>query len=238
MPKEFPNLAGIATSDLVETIGAGNFKASYINWSRTMHLLRENAPGWMIETEISSDNGILHRSPNGAYLSLRFTHLDGTTTPYVPQAVMDYKNQSIPYEKITSRDITDTHRRGCCLLAALQFGLAYELWAKLPLENGYNTDNDNKESTKAELESAPEVKLTQDDFLSACLEKGLNTFASEALLKKINGNFKNGINTLNLKDKAWVEEQNKQSQELQQKPAEKSKSPQSTKAAKHDPEEY
>ena len=41
---DFPNLAGIATKDLVENIGTGKFKASYINWSRTMNLLRQNAP--------------------------------------------------------------------------------------------------------------------------------------------------------------------------------------------------
>ena len=33
-----PNLAGVATADLVEKIGTGKFSASYINWSRTMHL--------------------------------------------------------------------------------------------------------------------------------------------------------------------------------------------------------
>ena len=36
--KEIPNLAGVATKDLVETKGGGSFSASYINWSRTMNL--------------------------------------------------------------------------------------------------------------------------------------------------------------------------------------------------------
>ena len=38
---QFPNLAGVATNDLVEKIG-GSFAASYINWSRTLQLLRQN----------------------------------------------------------------------------------------------------------------------------------------------------------------------------------------------------
>lgn len=50
---------------------------------------------------------------------------------------MDTRNAAIPIEKITARDITDTHRRGVCMAAAFTFGLAYELWAKLPLESGY-----------------------------------------------------------------------------------------------------
>ena len=37
----FPNLAGVATKDLVEKIGSGKFSAAYINWSRTMNLLRD-----------------------------------------------------------------------------------------------------------------------------------------------------------------------------------------------------
>lgn len=40
---EIPNLAGVATAELVEKIGAGNFQASYINWSRTLNLLRGHA---------------------------------------------------------------------------------------------------------------------------------------------------------------------------------------------------
>lgn len=134
---DIPNLAGVATSELVEKIGSGNFQASYINWSRTLHLLRENATGWLPEAVTTADGGILHRAPVGGFLLLRFRHSDGTTTPEVPQAVMDHRNAAIPFDKISARDITDTHRRGVCMAAALTFGLAYELWAKLPLESGY-----------------------------------------------------------------------------------------------------
>lgn len=137
-----PNLAKIATADLVETIGGGSFKASYINWSRTLHLLREHAPGWLPELVRAPDGNILHAAPVGAFLLLRFRHVDGTVTPEVPQAIMDTHNKAVPIEKITARDITDTHRRGACLAAALTFGLAYELWAKMPLESGYTEGED------------------------------------------------------------------------------------------------
>lgn len=133
---DIPNLAGIATSELVEKIGAGSFQASYINWSRTVNLLRVHAPGWMPEL-VPNGDGILHRAPQGAFLLIRFRHVDGTVTPEVPQAVMDHKNAAIAFDKVTARDITDTHRRGVCLAAAFTFGLAYELWAKVALESGY-----------------------------------------------------------------------------------------------------
>jgi len=134
-----PNLAKVATADLVEKIGGSGFSAAYINWARTVQLLREHAPGWMPEAVAGSD-GLLHRAPVGAYLLIRFRHLDGTVTPEVPQAVMDTRNAAIPYDKITARDITDTQRRGVCMAAAFTFGLAYELWAKIALESGYHAE--------------------------------------------------------------------------------------------------
>ena len=145
---EIPNLAGVATADLVEKIGGGNFQAAYINWSRTLHLLRQHAPGWLPELVQATDGGILHAAPQGAFLLLRFTHADGTATPAVPQAVMDTRNAAIPYERVTARDITDTHRRGVCMAAALTFGLAYELWAKVALESGYSEPEPAKEATR------------------------------------------------------------------------------------------
>lgn len=102
-----------------------------------MNLLRTNAPGWLPELVFTPEGGILHEAPVGAFLLIQFKHPDGTYTPAVPQAIMDTRNAAVPLPKITSRDITDTHRRGVCMAAALTFGLAYELWAKVALESGY-----------------------------------------------------------------------------------------------------
>lgn len=152
---DIPNLAGIATAELVEKIGGGNFQASYINWSRTLNLLRTHAPGWLPETVQTAQGSILHEAPMGAFLLIRFRHTDGTVTPEVPQAVMDSRNAAIPLAKITARDITDTHRRGVCLAAALTFGLAYELWAKVALESGYGDA-----ANEAQQSAAPGVSAT------------------------------------------------------------------------------
>lgn len=135
---EIPNLAGVATKDLVEQIGGGKFSASYINWARTINLLHEHAPGWMVNYVANSDGGLVHKAPGlGGYLLIGFEHVDGTATPPLPQAVMDHRNNPIAYDKISARDITDTQRRGMCMACAMTFGLAYELWAKMPLESGY-----------------------------------------------------------------------------------------------------
>jgi hypothetical protein len=137
--KALPNLAGIATQGIVQQIGGGRYTANYINWSRTLGLLREHAAGWMPEMLLAPSGEYVHRDGDsvGGYLMIRFRHIDGRETPAAPQAIMDYRNNAIPLNKITARDITDTHRRGVCLAACMFFGLAYELWAKMPLETGY-----------------------------------------------------------------------------------------------------
>jgi len=225
MPAEIPSLGGVATKDLVEHIGTGSFKASYINWSRTMELLRKHAPGWMVETVFSADGSLIHKTPVGGLLLLRFRHLDGTTTPEVPQAIMDHRNNSIPYDKITSRDVTDTHRRGACLLAAKQMGLAYELWAKMPLESGYQVADDTTiQAVKAEAVSsakktakttaaiteAPAVPTdaAKVEFIALATSMGLCDAAIEELTQKVKGNFASGIKTLETKDTAFVEQMN------------------------------
>lgn len=145
---EIPNLAGVATKDLVEQIGGGKFSASYINWARTINLLHQHAPGWLVNYVTNSDGGLVHKAPGmGGYLLIGFEHVDGTSTPPLPQAVMDHRNNAIPYEKISARDITDTQRRGMCMAAAMTFGLGYELWAKMPLESGYAASEPEPEMT-------------------------------------------------------------------------------------------
>lgn len=163
MTTNIPNLAGVATSNLVEQIGTGKYSASYINWSRTMALLREHAPGWQPELVTAPDGYVLHQAPVGAYLLIRFRNGD-VTTPPVPQAVMDTRNAAIPIERITARDITDTHRRGVCMAAAFTFGLAYELWAKLPLESGYSEPPPPSPKPPApKVSPVPDIDLPPDE---------------------------------------------------------------------------
>lgn len=137
---ELPNLAGVITKQDVESKGSGSYKADYISWARTMQLLHQHAPGWLPDAILADGGGLLHCCPNGCYLLIRFVHTDGSATPAVPQAVMDNRNNAIPFDKISARDITDTHRRGLAMAAALQFGLASELWAGNMGENPYRPE--------------------------------------------------------------------------------------------------
>lgn len=208
---ELPNLAGIATQDLVETIGTGSFKASYINWARTCNLFHKHAPGWYGEMVPCPTGGWVHPAPGvGGFLMITITHIDGTTLPACPQSIMDNRNNAIPLEKITARDITDTHRRGFCLAMAMHSGLGIELWAKMPLESGYLQAAEYKpQETGAPLEAPTEASkaptaATEQDFLAAAKSKGLTTESALALLAKIGTNYSGGIKTLYSKNEGWV----------------------------------
>ena len=210
---ELPNLAGVATKDLVDTIGSGRFQASYINWARTINLLHEHAPGWMVNYVANPDGGLVHRAPVGGYLLIGFIHTDGTATPAVPQAIMDHKNNSIAYDKISARDITDTQRRGMCMAAAMTFGLTYELWAKDKLEEAYSRGTEEtpaapKPATAPQAPSAEVAKAsepTETSFREAALEKGFTTHAIEGLLGIINGDYAKGVSTVGRKTAEEVE---------------------------------
>jgi len=216
---ELPNLKGVATQDLVETIGTGRFQASYINWSRTMQLFRDNAAGWTVEAVFNPEGSMLHRAPSGGFLLLRLRHFDGTKTPEVPQAVMDNRNKAIPFDDITARDITDTHRRGSCLVLAFQTGLAHELWAKMPLENGYQPiieqvtqDSKSQTSTTTKPASVGAEVVKESDFYAVAQKMGLVEPAIKSLMSKVSDNYAAGIKTLKAKDKDFVLKLNEQFQ--------------------------
>ncbi len=124
----YPDLSHVASQDDVSTKGRGNFQADYINWAKTMQMMREHAPGWLPDTmDINED--MVHRAPDGTgYLQIFFRHADGRTTPCVPHAIMDHAMKA--KKNIDARDVSDAFVRGACKAAALQFGLAWQMWSK------------------------------------------------------------------------------------------------------------
>lgn len=220
-----PDLRGVATEDQVETIGTGRYAARYIPWARTMNVLREHAPGWFVDalpsTTGSHAGTLIHEAPVGGYVMLRLVHLDGTATPYVPHAIMNNRRESIPVDKITSRNVTDAQRRGACLVIAMQTGLGSELWAKDPLESGFADAVEEggevspvvSAAVGQTAEPAAAARKTRADFIAAAKEKGLVEPAAEVfanLLEKDDDtiDYTAGIRSLKQKTAAWVAEKN------------------------------
>ena len=148
----FPNLGDVITTDDVSQKGSGSYKADYVNWCRTMHLLHVHAPGWQFALATAPGGGHVWKAPNETgYVVGYFIGPDRQTSPHFPQAIMDNRNSAIAFGKVSARDLTDSHRRCLCTAAAAQFGLAWQLWAREEVENPH------REEKKARPSAAPTV---------------------------------------------------------------------------------
>jgi hypothetical protein len=162
----FPNLGNVITTDDVSQKGTGSYKADYVNWCRTMHLLHEHAPGWQFCLAHYADASHAWKAPNGtAYVVGYFTGPNGERTPDFPQAIMDNRNNAVAYEKVSARDLTDSHRRCLCTAAAAQFGLAWQLWAREEVENPHRAESTPtaKPAAKVEGVSDGDQPLSEND---------------------------------------------------------------------------
>ena len=162
----FPNLGNVITTNDVSQKGTGSYKADYVNWCRTMHLLHEHAPGWQFCLAHYADAGHAWKAPNGtAYVVGYFTGPNGERTPDFPQAIMDNRNNAVAYEKVSARDLTDSHRRCLCTAAAAQFGLAWQLWAREEVENPHRGESTStaKPAAKVEGVSDGDQPLSEND---------------------------------------------------------------------------
>ncbi len=147
---ELPNLAGVITLSDVKQKGSGSYAADYVPWAKVMQLLNEKANGWLPELLKDHNGELVHKAPNGTgYLCIQFVN-GNYGTPVWTYAVMDNRNNAIAYEKISARDLADSHRRGICSAAAAFFSLGFELWAR-----------EEVAAAEQKVETQPEVQLQQ-----------------------------------------------------------------------------
>ena len=155
-----PNLAGvIKTSDLYKKM-----KFDYVPWAKTAQLLREHAPGWQFFLRPNNPNGdifsYVHVAPdNTGFLMGYFEHIEtGRQTSPNVFAITDNANRPIPLEKISCNSIQNSHRRCLCACACKDFGLAYELWAQIEIDEAKQTPPPPKIGT-ADTPTKPNQKL-------------------------------------------------------------------------------
>ena len=147
---ELPNLAGVITLSDVKQKGSGSYAADYVPWAKVMQLLNEHCNGFLPELVPTENGDYVHKAPNGTgYLCIQFEK-GSYTTPVWTYAVMDNRNNAIAYEKISARDLADSHRRGICSAAAAFFSLGFELWAR-----------EEVAAAEQKVETQPEVQLQQ-----------------------------------------------------------------------------
>ena len=151
-PKEgaIPDLSGLISKEDLHK--KGSF-ATYMNWARTTQYLREHAPGWGFYLA-AKDEEYVWKAPGGSGYLMCFFENGETRTPLFPFPIMDNRNNPVPLDKISARDVTDSHRRALCACAAFVFGLAYELWAKIEIDEAAEFD---KAEAKPKITRTPRV---------------------------------------------------------------------------------
>jgi hypothetical protein len=148
----YPQLAGVITLSDVKQKGTGSYAADYVAWAKVMQLINQHANGWLPELILTADDScFVHRAPDGTgYLCIQFVN-GNCSTPIWPFPITDARNNAIPYDKISARNFTDSHRRGICSAAAAFFSLAFELWAR-----------EEVAASAESVETQPEIQLQQD----------------------------------------------------------------------------
>ncbi len=149
----YPQLAGVINLSDVKQKGTGSYAADYIPWAKVMQLINTHCNGWLPELIAANDSCFVHQAPDGTgYLCIQFVN-GNCSTPIWPFAITDARNNPIQSDKISARNLADSHRRGLCSAAAAFFGLAYELWAREEVAAA---------SSPETVETQPEIQLQQD----------------------------------------------------------------------------
>ena len=182
-----PNLAGvIKTTDIYKKM-----KFDYVAWAKTAQILREHAPGWQFCLDKStSEEGIssyIFQAPDGSgFLMGYFEHIDTSVkTTLFPFAITDNANR--PLKTISSVNFQNSHRRCLCACACFTFGLAYELWAQIEIDEAKQVTPEPKKGisrtpTKPKQEPEPVESIEDKDYGKPIAQPAL-----EAVVSKIMG---------------------------------------------------
>ena len=185
MTTTLPNLAGvIKTTDIYKKM-----KFDYVAWAKTAQILREHAPGWQFCLDKStSEEGIssyIFQAPDGSgFLMGYFEHIDtNIKTTLFPFAITDNANR--PLKTISSVNFQNSHRRCLCACACFTFGLAYELWAQIEIDEAKQVTPEPKKGisrtpTKPKQEPEPVESIEDKDY-----GKPIAHPALEAVVQKI-----------------------------------------------------
>jgi len=154
---ERPNLESIIQpSDVYEKAGR-----KYCKWSRIAYYLNNHAKGWNFQLKLNSESptspsffDAVWKAPDGSgYLMCYFTDPQGGETGLFPYAIMDNRNNPIKIDRISARDLSDSHRRALAACAAFTFSLGYELWAFNEVASANEAERPHKARSAAPVQN-------------------------------------------------------------------------------------
>ena len=114
-----------------------------------------------------------------------FTDPEGCKTSSFPYPIMDNRNNPIKWDRISSRDITDSHRRALCACAAFTFSLGSELWTGNEIVGSKETKSSVKDRTPVSTQNLTVV--AKDAILKADTKERLDKCAESLEVRYTNG---------------------------------------------------
>ena len=154
---ERPNLENVIKhEDVYEKAGR-----KYCKWARIAFYLNKHAKGWNFQLKLPPESptspsffDAVWKAPDGSgYLMCYFTDPQGGETGLFPYAILDNRNNPIKIDRISARDVSDSHRRALAACAAFTFSLGYELWAFNEVASANETERPHKARQAAPVQN-------------------------------------------------------------------------------------
>ena len=168
-------------------------KYQYVSWAKIANYLHEHAKGWDFHLELPPEsptnplsNLAVWKAPDETgFLMGYFTDPEGCKTSSFPYPIMDNRNNPIKWDRISSRDITDSHRRALCACAAFTFSLGSELWTGNEIVGSKETKSSVKDRTPVSTQNLTVV--AKDAILKADTKERLDKCAESLEVRYTNG---------------------------------------------------
>lgn len=153
----FKKLSSIEIKDLIEKKG----KFSYLSWASAWSLIKEQYPTAQRIVYESEHTGLNFFSDGTtAYVKVGIV-IDGIEhIDYLP--IMDYRNQSIKLDKITSMDVNTAIQRSTAKAIAMH-GLGLSLWIGEDLNKTISEPTPVKAKPKSKPKTLKTIELNIDD---------------------------------------------------------------------------
>lgn len=162
-------------------------KMDYLPWSSAWDFVKNKFPNATYRTVKTEDGCIYHNDGRTCWVETEMTINDETQTETLP--VLNFKNQSISLDEITSSDANKSIKR--CLVKNLAlFGLGLSLW------NGEELSDNAKKKKVDDSEALKKVQKSMIDILKAKVDDGCDKTKLFAFVETLIGS----KNPSNVKD--------------------------------------
>lgn len=162
-------------------------KMDYLPWSSAWDFVKNKFPNATYRIIKTEDGCIYHNDGRTCWVETEMTINGDVQTEILP--VLDFRNQSISYDKVTASDVNKSIKR--CLVKNLAlFGLGLSLW------NGEELSDNAKKKKVDDDEALKKVQKNMIDILKAKVDDGCDKTKLFAYVESLIGS----KNPSNVKD--------------------------------------